>query len=91
MTSHENALSLYIYFLTITEILGEAITSNQVGGPLYDIMRFLLKAVFRVQEEDDLEWRTDLEEQGLEVPKGKRTLSVHWTLVINSLRLNDFF
>ncbi|XP_072171683.1 bromodomain adjacent to zinc finger domain protein 1A-like isoform X2 [Diadema setosum] len=51
------------------EMLEEALTSNKVDGSLYDIMRFLLKSLFRVQEEDEVEWKSELEEQGVQVPK----------------------
>ncbi|XP_033125936.1 bromodomain adjacent to zinc finger domain protein 1A-like isoform X2 [Anneissia japonica] len=49
-------------------MLEQAVLDKAVDGALYDLVKFLLRAIFKMQEDEEEDEKIDLKEQGMEAP-----------------------
>ena len=56
--------------MDFTDVIEKAVLSKDVDGPLYDLLKCLIQAVFKMQDEEEEDEKLDLEEHGVTPPTG---------------------
>ena len=62
----------FVDYFFPADVIETALLSKEVDGTLYELLKMLMSAIFKMQDEEEEDEKLDLEEHGVTAPSGKR-------------------
>ena len=78
--------NIFIDYLFPSDVIETALLSKDVDGTLYELLKMLMSAIFKMQDEEEEDEKLDLEEHGVSAPSGKEVLLMKDFVVLCVLR-----
>ena len=81
---------IFVDYLFPSDVIETALLSKEVDGTLYELLKMLMSAIFKMQDEEEEDEKLDLEEHGVSAPSGKEVFLMKDFMVLCILRYARF-